>query len=136
VISEAEASPGSNPGGGLLYRGDTMPKKNDKWLDRYIDWRETSNGEEVFTEACLIALSMASRGFKHYSMQGIVYVVRYHRHLKSGPSDDGWKVNNNYTSYLAREIMTAKDLPENFFETREQLEAQVDFLRKRHYDSL
>ena len=26
MISEAEASPGSNPGGGLLYRGDTMTK--------------------------------------------------------------------------------------------------------------
>ena len=106
-----------------------MPKKNDKWLNRYLDWRATSNGEEVYTEACLIALNMASRGFKHYSMQMIVYVIRHHRHLKSGPSDDGWKVNNNYTSYLAREIMTAKDLPENFFETREEAiiqEPQVD----------
>ncbi len=63
---------------------------------------------------------MAAEGFKHYSMQMIVCVIRHHRHLRSGPGDDGWKVNNNYTSYLAREIMAAKDLPDNFFEIREE----------------
>lgn len=101
-----------------------MPKKNDKWLDRYLEWRQTANGEEVFAEAWQIAQTMARRGFKHYSMQMIVYVIRHHRHLKTGP-DDGWKVNNNYTSYLARDVMRSADLPDRFFETREETIVEV-----------
>ena len=96
-----------------------MPKKNDKWLTRYRQWRGTTHGQEVFCQIGSVTLDMIRRGFDHYSMQMIVYVVRYHRHLKTGRDEEGWKVNNNFTSYLARDIMKSDDrIPDGFFELR------------------
>ena len=95
-----------------------MPEKNSNWEERYRRWRDTNHGAEVFEELEEAALKMYRMGFKQYSMQMIVYIVRYHRHLKTGKDEAGWKINNNFTSYLAREIAGRGFVPNDFFEQR------------------
>jgi len=96
-----------------------MPEKNDRWQDRYSAWRVTNHGQEAFAEAEKIAVAAFRGGHRHYSMQMIVYVIRHERKMKYGPDEDGWKMNNNYTSYLAREILQRHpEFPEGFIELR------------------
>ena len=91
-----------------------MPSANDEHKDEYAVWRKTLHGSEVYFRFKEEALRMAHRHFDHYSAQGLVYIVRYHHHLKYGPSDN-YKVPNNYTKYLARELINEGILPDGFF---------------------
>ena len=95
-----------------------MPEKNDRWAERYRTWRQTLHGEEVFDAATKITRQIQAKGFKHYSMQAIIYIIRHRRHLRHGPDADDYKINNNFTSYLAREISRELDLPDDFFSVR------------------
>lgn len=95
-----------------------MPEKNDNHYKRYLQWRESDHGKEVYRRAKKIVKQMIDAGWTHYSAQMIVMTVRHKLNLATGADTDGWKVNNNYTSYLARELMLHPDIPGNFFETR------------------
>lgn len=48
-----------------------------------------------------ITKKMIDRGFQHYSAKGIFEVMRWHVDMEKGP-DAHVKLNNNYTSRLAR----------------------------------
>jgi len=65
-----------------------------------------------------IALDLWRRGVTHYGAKAIVEVVRYHRILQ-GVDADGFRINNDYTSRLARRAI--EDCPElsEFFELRQ-----------------
>ncbi|RDY58474.1 hypothetical protein [Flagellimonas nanhaiensis] len=56
------------------------------------------------------------RGFKNYGAKGVMELVRWHT---AGPTkEDGFKINNNYTSYYVR--LFEKEHPEH-----------IGFFRKR-----
>ena len=96
-----------------------MPKKNTKWLLVYEAWRLTDHGHEAFEAVKKLACDIHKLGFKHYSMQTIVCVVRHHRRIKTRDRFSDFKLNNNYSSYLARELMSLGHLPAGFFQIRE-----------------
>ena len=96
-----------------------MPPKSDKHKEAYLAWRQTDHGREVYDEMRSLALNMAKRGFTVYSAQTLACVVRHHRQLQHGPAFGEPKVNNNYVSFLAREITeTTPQLPEGFLRFR------------------
>ena len=74
--------------------------------------------EAVHREALALIAKLRGRGFRHYSMQTIVCVIRYHRAVKRGPQDE-YKINNNYVSFLARELIVAGAVPAGFLQIRE-----------------
>ncbi len=95
-----------------------MPQKNNNWRDRYLEWRKTANGEAVHQEALALIAKIREKGFTHYSMQTIVCVIRHHRAVKRGPEDE-YKINNNYVSFLARELIVSGAVPEGFLQIRD-----------------
>ena len=98
-----------------------MPKKNDRWYKRYLKWRETIHGKEVYCKARTITIEMVKSGWTHYSAQMIVMTVRHKMNIVAGPDSYGYKISNNYTSYIARELMWENDIPSDFFETRNRV---------------
>lgn len=86
--------------------------------DKYNEWRKTKHGKRAFFEFCRIALLLLERGRKHYSSDAISHVIRFHRDI--GPDKDGFKMNDHYTAYMARELMGIGFHPnfDSFFETR------------------
>lgn len=49
--------------------------------------------------------------------------MRFHRHIQYGPDD--FKINNNVTPHLARELMHNGDAPPGFFRLRELKDKQL-----------
>lgn len=86
---------------------------------RYDDWRQTAHGRAVYDAALSMATRLNLRGRKHYSIRAIIYVIRYNYDLNPSRDNDGFKINNVFTPYLARELMATGKLPDRFFETRE-----------------
>jgi len=91
-----------------------MPASNVRHKDKYDEWRQTDKGQEVYDSAKAIALDMVKRGFSRYSMQMVIYVVRFHRQLKHGPTD-GYKVPNNFVKWMRIEMNREQQIPEGFF---------------------
>lgn len=65
-----------------------------------------------------IARQLKEAGQEHYGAKGILETIRYHRAIR-GPAGDAWKVNNSYSSRLARKAMSEHADLAGFFETRE-----------------
>ena len=97
-----------------------MPSANDEHKDEYAAWRKKPHGVEVYAQFRQLAISWTQRRFSHYSAQGLVYEIRYHRRLKHGPDSDDYKIQNNYTKYLAREITNEGILPDGFFARKKE----------------
>ena len=62
------------------------------------------------------------RGFRHYSVNGIFELIRWHTR-ESG--NDGYKVNNNYRPDYARKMMEQYPEFQGFFRTREMKAKRV-----------
>lgn len=92
---------------------------------RYEKWRKTAHGQIVYDAALSMATRLAVRGRKHYSIRAIIYVIRYNYDLTPSRDDNGWKVDNVFTPYLARELMATSSLPDGFFETREVKQEKI-----------
>lgn len=86
--------------------------------ERYEEWRVTTDGRLVFYELRRRALTLHDRGWRHYSHKAIIETIRYDRNIKVGP-DNGFKINDHYTSRLAREVMDSTPALRGFFEVRE-----------------
>lgn len=85
---------------------------------KYKTWRKTDNGKEVYDKSLSIALSLQSRGWSHYSIRAIIYVIRYNYDLTWGNYGGGFKIDNVFTPYLARELMATSRFKIGFFEIR------------------
>ena len=85
---------------------------------RYEEWRGTSDGRLVFDELRRRARGLRERGWSRYSHKAIIETIRYDRAIAVGPVG-GFKINDHFSSRLAREIMA--DYPDlaGFFEVRE-----------------
>jgi hypothetical protein len=64
------------------------------------------------------ALTIARRGWKHYSARTILHVLRHHSAVAE-VNGEGWKLNNNISPYLARLFVLMNPLHAGLFEFRE-----------------
>jgi hypothetical protein len=72
----------------------------------------------VFGEFCSRALAIKKSGRTHYGAKTIAEVIRFNTDIRSKP-DESFKMNNNYTAYLARLCMLAYPQTNGMFELRE-----------------
>ncbi len=72
---------------------------------------------QVYEEFKKFTYKTIKKGFKNYSAKGIFELIRWHSGV-SANGEDGFKVNNNYTSFYAR--LFEKQHPD-----------QKDYFRKR-----
>lgn len=85
---------------------------------RFEEWLRTKDGEYVYHWIAVRATKMRRMGWKHYGIKAMWEAARFARDVQVGPDADGYKLNNNFTSRLARQLMA--DYPElaGFFEVR------------------
>ncbi len=88
----------------------------------YKAWRETANGRIIFQLAYSRALLLRTKGMRRYSIKGILEAIRFDRAADYG-SDEGYRINNNRSSRLARDLMDNDSRLVGFFETRTLSEA-------------
>lgn len=71
--------------------------------DRFLDWIHSPDGGEVSNKFIRLAIAMKRSGFKQYGAKGIVERLRWHFEMKQRKTGgEEYKINNNYTSRLAR----------------------------------
>lgn len=73
---------------------------------------------EAYTEFCRRVKQLQDRGITHYSAKAIFEIIRFHS-IVDARDIEVFKVNNDYTSLMARKWL--KEHPEwpEFFELRE-----------------
>jgi len=99
---------------------DTIgPPPRPSLQDRYAEWRSTPDGEEVVEAIRQAALRLRARGFSHYGIAALYEAARYTRALRVGPDAEGFKLNNNWRSRIARELMAQDSSLAGFFEVRD-----------------
>jgi hypothetical protein len=86
--------------------------------ENFNAWRWSDNGEEVVQLITELARKLVQRGFAHYGVKGLIETARWHYLIKHGPDMEGYKVNNNYAPYIARELVTRRIVPDDFFRFR------------------
>jgi hypothetical protein len=72
---------------------------------------------EVFAEFKRLALEARRRGHEHYSADGILHVVRWHTSVNP-QKDEGFKINNDFSSRYARKLIAEDGTFATFFELR------------------
>lgn len=82
--------------------GFTDPRSLDA---RFRGWITTDEAREIVAAIRRLNGQIRDRGFRHYSIDALSEVVRWHVHLERGPSAEGFKVNDVYLSRLARWLM-------------------------------
>lgn len=87
--------------------------------EQYQRWKRTENGRAVLNAARERALRLRHRGFRHWGIKCILEAIRYDFALELGTDDDGFKVNNNWASRVARDLMQMHQELVGFFDTRE-----------------
>lgn len=85
---------------------------------RFEEWLATRDGQLVYGEVIARALLLRERGWTHYSHKAIIESIRYDHNIRVGP-EAGFKINDHYSSRIARRLMTEYPSLDGFFETRE-----------------
>lgn len=98
-------------------RGSAFPASLQEQFDA---WLESDDGQRVYEEVVDRAFALWNGGWDHFGIKAIWEAIRFDWSVKVGPSDDGFKVNNNYTAFMARRVMADHPSLEGFFETRAQ----------------
>jgi hypothetical protein len=111
--------------GNTQFRTDQPPPPEyDFYADsrdiqtKYDEWRASPDGEAVYANVRERAMRLRERGWKHFGIKALWEAARYDHALRVGPDAAGVKVNNNYTSRIARELMDNEPGLAGFFEVR------------------
>jgi hypothetical protein len=86
--------------------------------EQYEEWRESPEGKLAYSLCRDAALTLKDRGFKHFGIAAIWERARYEAAIQTGPKQ-AFKLNNNWRSRIARELMNNEIELVGFFETRE-----------------
>ncbi len=86
---------------------------------RFEEWLSSEDGREVEFQIVRRAKLLQARGWRRYGMKALWESIRYDRAVDIGPDADGWKLNNDFTSRMARHVMRRHPELAGFFETRE-----------------
>jgi len=73
---------------------------------------------EVYAAFAMFAAQMRSRGYAHYSADGIMHIVRYHAAVNPERDGGGFKINNNFVALYARKLVAADPSFATFFAFR------------------
>lgn len=106
LTMESIAQPGLRPGRHLTLQ------------ERFEEWLATDQGRHAYTEVVAMAYRIRATGMRRYSMKALWEVIRRDQQTVGGPQAV-FKLNNDYTSRMARRVMA--DFPDlaGCFETRE-----------------
>jgi hypothetical protein len=77
---------------------ETARQHTSKFSSDFLNW--LPNNLHVWNAFVHEAERVIARGFKHYSARTIIHVLRHHSALEEAGGE--WKLNNNYSPYLAR----------------------------------
>lgn len=99
-----------------------IDENRDLFSDDFVDW--LPDNLHIYRAFVIEAAKIHSRGFKHYSARTIIHVLRHHSAITEVNGE--WKINNNYSPYLAR--LFDLDHPEmaGMFEYRFTFRAEKD----------
>lgn len=73
---------------------------------------------DIYPEFVRLAMDIRRNGTTRYSADSICHVIRWHRDA-AGKGADGFKLNDHFTSRLARKAMAEHEALKGFFETRQ-----------------
>ncbi len=73
---------------------------------------------QVWSEFERLALMLISKGRSHYSADAILHVIRFNRALTTTANDNGFKINNDFTSRYARMFTDRHPQHADFFQVR------------------
>lgn len=93
------------------------PSKSDTLQAR---WQQVKQQQPELLDRCYALCKRAqARGFKRWSADAMFHVLRF----ETGISTDdktGLKINNDYTAFIARDLMDQNPDLNGFFQLREQ----------------
>ena len=76
--------------------GESIQERFEAWMGRHPD---------VYTEFKKIAESLLNRNRTRYGAKAIMEVLRYHRVMSGQDESEPFKINNIYSSRIARKLM-------------------------------
>ena len=102
---------------------DLIEANRDQFSDDFVEWLP-KNGH-IWHYFAIETFKIIDIGFKHYSARTILHFLRHHTAIEQR-SMDGFKLNNNYSPYLAR--LWALSYPDRgyIFEYRKTPKAKSD----------
>lgn len=80
-------------------------------------WAYHEANPDVYRQLRELALQMRRGGVNKYGMKGLFEVLRWH-HAMQTSDPEGFKLNNNFTSFYARLLMDREPALAGFFELR------------------
>lgn len=96
------------------YRYSSRDATFEERFNRFLDLHP-----EVYTEFKRLAFQLVARGVTHYGAKAIMEVIRFHRTVNAQDEREPFKINNDYTSRLARKLIDEDTRFTHFFELRE-----------------
>lgn len=85
----------------------------------FAEWERSEDGQIVKAEVIRRARLLLAHGRRHYGIAGLWEAIRYDFTLALKGEVGAWRLNNNYRSLLARQVMDECADLKGFFETRE-----------------
>ena len=92
---------------------------HNKADQNFEEWIGTTQGKAIYHYFKHFTFRLARVGIKRYSARAICQRIRWHIEVDRNQPPEAYKVNNNYTPYLARKFMEENPQFEGFFELRE-----------------
>lgn len=87
--------------------------------DRFLEWKATNAGAEVINQFTILALHAKKKGLKTYGAKAIWERLRWYYSVEAEhPDGEEYKLNNNYTSRVARVVEALEPRLSGFFEKR------------------
>ena len=84
-----------------------------------IKWAQTKQQyPHLLPTLAQMALDLKAKGVEHYSIDALFHVMRFQSAMSTG--DMGLKMNNNYSSFAARDLMEEHSSLAGFFRLRKQ----------------
>lgn len=83
-------------------------------------WKFDKAHPSVYRMIVHLARGLKKQGFRTYSLDAIFHRIRWHHYVKRNRQEDGFKLNDHYTSFYARLVMSREPDLSEFFETRKQ----------------
>jgi hypothetical protein len=78
---------------------DLINENREKFSDEFVTW--LPQNPHIWYYFARESFKIIDIGFKHYSARTILHFLRHHTAVEQR-STDGFKLNNNYSPYLAR----------------------------------
>lgn len=101
---------------------DLVRQNRDLFSDDFVEW--LPDNMHIYQAFVVEAIKIHSRGFKHYSARTIIHVLRHHSAISEIGGE--WKINNNFSPYLARLFDLAYPHMAGMFEYRFTFRAEKD----------